>query len=244
MLKNILKKIVDDVWHREFNHNARNIKKDFQYIFKETKKNSFKVLDVGCGQGRLVKDILGNFSLNFSVYGIEVDKKAAKEALKRGIKVKVANLENPFPFADGIFDIIHGDQVIEHILNKDRFLLNCRKKLNKDGYLIISTENLSSVENIIALLLGYEPFSQTLSMRCHLGNPLSPHFGEKYKNERINELYGHKMICSYLGLRQLLEYNGFKVVRCSGAGFFPFPGILSKLNPRHARFITILAQKN
>ncbi|MFH0924034.1 MAG: class I SAM-dependent methyltransferase [bacterium] len=239
----MLKKILIDTYNKEFYYyNAENIKTSLRYTFKKIGKADFKVLDLGCGNGSLI-EILSSFDQDFDVYGVEGDKETAKEALRKGIKVKTANLEKPFPFDDETFDIIHGNQLFEHILNKDRFLLNCGKKLKKNGYLIISTENLCSIANIIALLLGYEPFSQVLSMKYHLGNPLSPHYMKKHEEEKI-ELFGHKMICSYLGLKELFKHNGFKIIKCLSAGFFPLPQFFARLDPRHARFITILAQKD
>lgn len=239
----MLKSFFLNKYKKEFLDNENNIITLLNFIFNKTKRKNFKILDVGCGDGRLKSDVLECFyNLNFDLYGIEGRKSAVLQAIKKGFKVKIGDLRDPWPFENKMFDIIHGDQIIEHLLNKDNFLEKCKDKLKDNGYLIISTENLSSIDNIFSLMLGFEPFSQHLSMDCYIGNPLSPHYGEKLDDNYEN--FGHKMICSFLGLKQLLVINGFKVIKVLGAGFFPLPDFFSKLDPRHARFITILAKKS
>ena len=51
----------------------------------------------------------------------------------------------------------------------------------------------------------------------------------------------------FQGLKELLEAHNFKVEKILGAGYYPLPGrlarILSKIDKRHAAFLTIKVRK-
>jgi hypothetical protein len=46
---------------------------------------------------------------------------------------------------------------------------------------------------------------------------------------------------SYLGLRELFESHGLSVRAVLGAGYFPLPAAVGRLEPRHAAFLTVVA---
>lgn len=63
------------------------------------------------------------------------------------------------PVRDDSFDTAICEQVIEHLHNTTFFLSECQRILKKGGTFLLSTENLGSLPNIFALLLGKAPFS-------------------------------------------------------------------------------------
>lgn len=132
-----------------------------------------------------------------------------------------------FEFSDNYFDVIHANQIIEHITNVDIFVAETYRILKTGGYVIISTENLSVVDNVIALFSGQQAFSQHISERYHIGNIFSPHYGE-----RLGKWRTHKIVFSYfgIGIQQLLKAYNFKIDKVAAAGFFPFPNFLSKFD--------------
>jgi SAM-dependent methyltransferase len=71
--------------------------------------------------------------------------------------------ESAFPYADSSFDIILFCEIIEHLLmNPIAVLKEIRRTLKPNGLLIITTPNVSRLENVARLLSGeniYDPYS-------------------------------------------------------------------------------------
>ena len=53
----------------------------------------------------------------------------------------------------------------------------------------------------------------------------------------------HLRVFAYLGLKDVFAEHRFEVERCVGSGYYPLPNLFSKLDPRHAAFLTIKARK-
>lgn len=150
---------------------------------------------------------------------------------------------NSLRFADNSFDVIVSNQVIEHLIDTDKFAEEIYRILKPNGYAIISTENLSAFHNLFALFLGYPAFSQQISHRKSIGNPVS----HLYLNDTMPDYPGHMRIFTYFGLKWFFELYKFKVDKLVGTGIYPFPPIVSRilerLDPIHANFITINVRK-
>ena len=69
-----------------------------------------------------------------------------------------ANIEHHLPFKNNTFDLVFAGEIIEHVVDTDLFLDECKRILKKNGYLLLTTPNLSSWINRIRLLLGRQPF--------------------------------------------------------------------------------------
>lgn len=63
------------------------------------------------------------------------------------------------PYETGTFDFVVCEQVIEHLHNQTHFLSELRRITKPCGHILLSTENLRSIPNMLALLLGKTPFS-------------------------------------------------------------------------------------
>lgn len=99
-----------------------------------------KVLDVGSAVGLSLLEIKNGGA---EAYGVEPDPNAQKFARQYGLNVyKGFITENPFP---GIkFDYVTASQVFEHEPEIHKFLESARKKLKKEGCLIMSFPNFDS----------------------------------------------------------------------------------------------------
>ena len=95
--------------------------------------------------------------------------------------------------------------------------------------------------NIGAAILGWQIFSLTnvSTKRFGIGNPFALHRGER--GELVS--WTHKTIFNFRGLKELCEAYGLVDVRVLGAGYFPLPARLGRVDPRHAHFITVSAAK-
>jgi len=145
LIKNKLNSYFINQWENAMKKNNENI-----LNLLDTNPQA-KLLDLGCDNGEWTSKI-ANKVMTKNIYGIEICLDAAKESMKKGIDVKLADLNEPFPFSDNFFDIIHANQVIEHIINVDSFIQEIYRILKPSGYVVISTENLSGIDNLLAFI--------------------------------------------------------------------------------------------
>lgn len=123
------------------------LEKDSEYYDSERSEllelvplNAINILDIGCGNGkfgRLIKK-----RQECQVYGIELNKEAAEEALKNidfiyqgSVNDSLKNLKENF------FDCIIMADVLEHLLNPFDLLIELKKYLNESGLFLISIPN-------------------------------------------------------------------------------------------------------
>ena len=200
------------------------------------RKPEANFLDLGCGDGTWTLKVAERIGTK-NIYGIEiVDDLIMKASREKGITVMKSDLNEVFPFADNFFEVVHANQVIEHLTNVDSFIREIYRVLKPDGHAIVSTENLSSIDNLLALFLGQQAFSQSISERKSVGNIFSPSYGVAIQEKHS----AHKIIFTYFGLQQLLRSYNFDVEKVLTAGFY---GFLARMDPIHARLIVVKARK-
>lgn len=117
-------------------------------IKKIASDNSYKkILDVGCGTGKLVIHLNKN---GFSAYGCDP---YIRETLKMfHIKPKLNKFfinasATRLPFNNNSFDMVTLVSVIEHLQKKEveKFLSEAKRVLKKNGYIFIVTPNYDSI---------------------------------------------------------------------------------------------------
>lgn len=237
----VLKKYLFSLW-KNSEETLRN------NIFKLVEKNSEAIfLDCGCDEGGFTIEIANHIKTR-KIYGIDIIKKRYIKAEEKGIIVKRGDLNDPFPFENESIDVLHANQVIEHLQNLDNFVRESYRVLRPNGYALISTENLASWHNIFSLLLGFQPFSLTsISELKSIGNPFALHITDFGYNMWPRKPFTHHIVSAYQGLKELFEAHHFTVERMIGAGYYPFPKylskILSKIDKRHTAFLTIKVRK-
>ena len=108
------------------------------------------------------------------VAGVELIERHAAVARSRGIDVAVADLDEGIPFPSESFDVVHANQVIEHVRRTDVFLREIRRVLKPDGLACISTNNLASWHNVLSLGLGHAADADARERRDHRRQPAQP----------------------------------------------------------------------
>lgn len=116
--------------HEEF------VERKFKKVAELIPENS-KILDVGCHDGKIKL-----FLKNPIYFGIDGDEELISFLLKQGLKVKKVDLnKDEIPFKKEKFDFILILDVLEHVVDPKKLLLEAKKRLNPDGKLIITLPN-------------------------------------------------------------------------------------------------------
>lgn len=109
------------------NISAYNVKRELDYLHKnlpDTYKNR-DVVDIGCGDGKISLKLITILKPK-SFFGIDISKSLTKSAKKRGINVKVLNIENQE--ISGDLGILWG--VLHHLNNPIETLKKLKKNFN------------------------------------------------------------------------------------------------------------------
>jgi 2-polyprenyl-3-methyl-5-hydroxy-6-metoxy-1,4-benzoquinol methylase len=111
-----------------------------------------RVLDVGCAKGLLGEAI--KRGRGCMVFGVEMNKEAARMAKTRLDDVFCLNIEDAqLPF-DGNLDVIIFADILEHLFNPWHVLENSRKWLRPGGIVVGSIPNVAHYSVILDLLRG------------------------------------------------------------------------------------------
>ncbi|MFA5993695.1 MAG: class I SAM-dependent methyltransferase [Parcubacteria group bacterium] len=230
----MIKKYLENLYVKAVNLNHKNISD-----LLERNENA-EFIDLGCDDGVLSLEMANKIGTN-NICGVEIVPERIRLSQEKGILVKNFDLNENFDFEDGFFDIIHANQVIEHLNNSDNFISEIYRILKPGGYAIISTENASSWCNIFASIMGWQIFSLTnfSNKKQGIGNPFALHRGGGASLSSWN----HVRIYNIRGLKEYLEAFGFKIEEIKGAGYFPLPALFGNLDKTHCHFMTFKIKK-
>jgi SAM-dependent methyltransferase len=194
------------------------------------------LLDCGCGDGSFTAELAARTGVA-EAHGIEAVPDRVTEAEGRGVRVERADLNARLPYTDRRFDIVHANQVIEHLHATDLFLREIRRLLKPDGYALLSTNNLASWHNVASLALGFQPTPAHVSSEVIVGNPFDPLRGQAIAAGEDS----HLRLFSFQGLAELCRHHGFAVLALRTAGYYPLPPSLARpcarLDRRHGAFL-------
>lgn len=113
-----------------------------------------RLLEIGCADGMLAEHFVDR---GWNVSAIEISEESAKNALGKGLDLKIGNVEEGIPFDKDTFNLVIAMEVIEHIFDTDFFLKEAYRVLKSDGVLILTTPNLLSLANRLLVLFGRYP---------------------------------------------------------------------------------------
>ena len=134
-------------------------KKYFLYKFiendiKKTKKESYKILDIGCGTGANLIDLKNYFGDKVEIFGIDVVALqidiARQKLYKYNTKAK-AYLYNGvnIDFPDNYFDAIYSSDVLGHVSDVSSWLAEIRRVAKIDAPVVMFSESALGRQAII-----------------------------------------------------------------------------------------------
>ena len=187
-----------------------------------------RVLDVGCLGGKISQLIMNEGN---EVWGVEVNPVAAAQAQLKGIRVKVADVEDGLPFEDGFFDFVNAGEIVEHLYDTKFFFKESYRVLKKNGVLLFTTPNLNSLENRVRVMFG-----GYLSM---IGAYPEDHFGDHIRvlnHKKIQEL------CNQTSF-ELLDLSGVPYIQSGGEFLDHLSKKMGKAFPNFSKLLMVTAKK-
>jgi len=118
-----------------------------------------KVIDFGCGNGSLLKDLID--TKNICGYGVEIDHQMIAECIKKGISVIEKDIDEGIQdFESSSFDIAIMASSIQCLKNPNITMLRMLKLSNK---CIVTLPNFGYWKCRLALLAGKMPVTASLA---------------------------------------------------------------------------------
>ena len=177
---------------------------DFK-LFSQYIKQEDKVLDIGCGNGRLKEIMLENTDY----YGIDFSEGMIERAKKRYPKAKFFQTKPfEFPFDDNSFDKVFCLSVLHHIPSKSfriKFLKEIKRVLKPKGELFLTVWDLEDNKKARKLLFKYTMFKLLGKTKLDFKDIFYPF--KNSKGEILMQRYVHNF--SLKELKELLEKEGF-----------------------------------
>ncbi len=176
-----------------------------------------RVLDVGCGDGRVLYNLGDRFG---ELHGTELSGQRLAQARRTlagfAHDLRAEDIESGLRYEDGYFDSVVSADVIEHLLDVRAALREMVRVLRPGGRLVLATPNVASLKRRASLLLGR--FPATSGPR------------EGLETEPRDGLIdgGHFHYFTYGMLERLMEQAGCIGIRSYGIGSY---GLLRNLRP-------------
>lgn len=122
--------------------------------FYEILMKNKKVLDLGCGEGKLLKHDKNN------IYGIDINQTLVSQLSAQGYHVQAADVTS-IPFEDNYFGVVHCSNVIEHLdpENAYKMFKEMKRVLKKDGLIILITPMPKAIWNTFGHVKPYPPMA-------------------------------------------------------------------------------------
>ena len=184
-------------------------------------KPSMKILEVGCAKGSFLKRAMEEYKVDAT--GLELNKKAAQEAVDLGINVLTESIQEHASYFINEYDVICSFQVLEHIADIHSFIEAQVSALRPGGILIISVPNNAGfLGSDDGNLLNYPPH--------HMG------LWSSNSLEKICDIYGLDFTCHHYEPMQDYHKSYFKRM---ALGILP----LSEVSLISKMYKTILSYK-
>ena len=217
-------------------------------LIVDKSSKQIKILDLGCGDGavfaflknRLLKNNIDIAKIKYT--GVDVFNGYESSVKKLGgVFVKKSIFDLKEIFKKSSFDVIIASEIIEHVVDTDKFVNIIKWVLKPSGYLFITTPNLSSWHSRLLLLFGYQPLPTEVSnIRSGFGKGI---FGKMYSGGN-NQAIHHVRIFTQKALIEFLTYHGLEIKSVSGGGYRRFDDLIFRYFKSLSPVIKVICQKS
>jgi len=169
-----------------------------------------RVLDLGCGDGNF-SALLRDACCASEIYGIDASEKGVELARARGVDALCLDIDHAdLPFEEGFFDAVFVGETIEHLFDPDHMLDEVHRVLVPQGILVLTTPNLASIHNRLALLLGFQPFPTNVSLRHSIGHMVEAEGDPVPCSD-------HLRVFTLGSLKAMIRLHGFDILSIRGS---------------------------
>ncbi len=184
-------------------------------------------LDIGCHRGTFAKVLSAR---GLCVTGLDVWSPQPESDLPYVFSNCDLN-NNDIPFPDGAFDFISALELVEHLIDTDRFLSDVRCKLRPGGIFVVSTPNICMLKNRFRVMFGLYPYALEFRNNIH-----------------------HVRLYNLQTLMWHFRKHGFEIMRAEGINMLPWRVLqngwfvrsshfLSRLTPSLASNLVLVARR-
>jgi methionine biosynthesis protein MetW len=191
----------------------RRVRYDFEVINSWIRSNT-RVLDLGCGNGELLKQLSESHGVNG--YGIEIDERSITTCIEAGINVIQSDLDLGLSqFDDDSFDYVILSMTLQASLYPHR-LLEEMLRVGTEG--IVTFPNFGHIRARMQLGLGGRmPVTRTLPLEWY-----------NTTNIHLCTLKDFEELCSKLNI-EIIECRAVSRMNKSGLGLRLFPNLLGEI---------------
>lgn len=222
------------IWEsKEYYKKAQRGSSDLEHpgmkILKKLAVNATSVLDLGCGEGTRLHNLV---TKGRKAIGIDISKTAIKLAKNKypWLQFIRANLEE-LPSGDGSFDLVYSAYVLEHLRGPEKVLNEAFRVLKPKGLLVLIAPNYGAPNRAaplqhgsrwIKLISGFlfdfvHPFADKQSLYWHKVTPMSVTSSYKMDHDATVEPY-------LLTLIYFLKRKGMTIKKYSSCWDQELPG--------------------
>lgn len=225
----------------------RLIEKEVIELLNSDHKN-LRILDTGCGDGFFLELLREELKLlthadqvGIQLFGVDISSQAVEKSNSRGFASKLSDVNEEIPCDDGFFDIVFSTELIEHLVNTDKYMTELKRIIKKDGTLILTTPNLAAWFNRILLFINFQPIHTEVSLR-------ESYFGRRFlykvSGREWSKPMGHLRLFTLRALLDFMKYHGFEIRRVNGYCYHPIPlnRVISNLFPSLADGMIVIAK--
>ena len=98
-----------------------------------------RILDIGCGRGSFLmtlRKVIKEWAMNFEGRGIDIDSDVVSYCKQKGLAVTLGD-GTKTKFKSGTFDVVRAKEVLEHLHEPEKLIIESKRILKKDGLLVL-----------------------------------------------------------------------------------------------------------
>ncbi len=144
---------------------------------------------------------------------------------KFGLIAKKVNIDQEdAPYRSNYFDLVFCGSLIELIFNPDHLLKEINRILIPNGHMIITFPNHCAWLSRMAVLLGFNPYYDRLSIKYNIGKFFIPDTKAKTEGTGFVRLYSHR------SFKAMMRLYNFETIQILGAKHDSLPKIASLID--------------